>query len=119
MSTRSIVALVAAAAILYLAREVLIPLALAVLLAFLLAPAVRLLERAKLGRVLSTLVVVILGFALIGGVAWVAGSQAISLAAKLPEYRANIAKKIRVVQDPTEGTELGRAAEAIKDLEKQ
>ncbi len=119
MSTRSIVALLAAAAILYLAREVLIPLALAILLAFLLAPAVRLGERLKLGRVVSTLIVVVLGFSLIGAVGWVAGSQAVSLAAKLPEYRANVAKKLRVVRDPTEGTELGRAAEAIKDLEKQ
>ena len=45
MRTRSLVALLVAAAILYLARDVLIPLALAILLAFLLAPAVRQLER--------------------------------------------------------------------------
>ena len=88
MRSRSIVALLAAAAILYLARDVLIPLALAILLAFLLAPAVRRLGRWKLGRILSTLIVVVFGFSLIGAIGWVAGVQAVSLAAKLPEYRA-------------------------------
>ena len=101
MRTRSLAALLVVAAVLYLAREVLIPLALAILLAFLLAPAVRQLERLKLGRVASTLIVVILGFSLIGAVAWVASSQALALAARVPEYRANILEKLRVVRDPT------------------
>jgi predicted PurR-regulated permease PerM len=118
MRTRSLVALLVAAAILYLARDVLIPLALAILLAFLLAPAVRSLERLKLGRVAATLIVVILGFSLIGGVAWVAGSQAVSLVANLPEYRANVAAKIRDLRRPGEG-KIAKAQEALKDLEKQ
>ena len=116
--TASAVSLLIAAAILYLARDVLIPFALAILLAFLAAPAVRGLERWKLGRVLSTLIVVILGFAIIGGVAYVAGVQAVSLAAKLPEYRSNISAKIRDLRTPSEG-KIAQAQEAIKDLEKQ
>ncbi len=111
-------ALVVAAGVLYLAREVLIPLALAVLLSFLLAPAVRWLERWRLGRVLSTLGVVALGFVVIGAVAYVAVDQAVSLTAKLPEYRANVTKKIRAIRHPQTGG-LGKAAEAIKDLERQ
>lgn len=118
MATRSLAAMLVVAAVLYLAREVLIPLALAILLSFLLAPAVRRLERWKLGRVLSTLVVVVLGFSLIGAVAYVAGAQALSLAANLPEYRAEIAAKIREIKQPSEG-KLGKAAEAIKDIESQ
>jgi predicted PurR-regulated permease PerM len=114
----SLPALVLVAAVLYLGREVLIPLALAILLSFLLAPAVRRFERWRLGRLLATLLVVALGFAVIGGVAWVAGSQAISLAAKLPEYRANVSKKIRAIREPQKG-DLGKAAEAIKDLERE
>ena len=118
MRASSLVALVVAAAVLYLAREVLIPFALAILLAFLLAPAVRRLERWKLGRVLSTVIVVALGFSLIAAVGWVAGNQALSLAENLPEYRANIIAKIRYLKNPSEGR-LSRAAEAIKDLEEQ
>jgi predicted PurR-regulated permease PerM len=118
MRASSLVALVLVAAVLYLAREVLIPFALAILLSFLLAPAVRRLERWKLGRVLSTFLVVALGFSLIGAVGWAAGHQAVSLAANLPEYRANIVEKIRYLKSPSEGR-LSRAAEAIRDLEQQ
>jgi predicted PurR-regulated permease PerM len=116
--TASALALLICAAILYLARDVLIPFALAILLAFLLAPAVRRLERWKLGRVLSTVIVVALGFSLIGAVAYVAGSQAVSLAANLPEYRANVSAKIREIRKPGVG-KIAQAQEAIKDLEKQ
>lgn len=119
MRNASLVALLVVTAVLYFARDVLIPLALAVLLAFLLAPAVRRLERWKLGRVLSTAIVVALGFSFIGGVSWIGGRQAVSFAAKLPEYRANVQAKMRVLRDPSAGTQLGKAAEAIKDLEKQ
>lgn len=118
MRSSSLVVLLVTAAVLYFAREVLIPFALAILLAFLLAPAVRRLERWKLGRVASTLAVVVAGFSLIGAVAWVAGNQAVSLAEKLPEYRANISEKIRYLKTPGQGR-LSRAAEAIRELESE
>ncbi len=104
-------------AVLYLAKEVLIPLALAILFSFLLAPAVRRLER-WLWRIPATLLVVLLAFSLIGAVLAIAGKQALSLAAKLPEYRENITKKIHAVRAPKEGS-LGRAADAIKDLQQE
>jgi predicted PurR-regulated permease PerM len=110
--------LLAAAAILYLAREVLIPLALAILAAFLLAPLVRQLEHLRLGRIASTVIAVVIGFSIIGGVGWVAARQALSLAEKLPEYRENIRAKIRSVRGQQEGA-IGKAAEAIKELENE
>ncbi len=116
MRVSSLVALVVVTAVLYFAREVLIPFALAILLAFLLAPAVRRLERWKLGRVLSTLVVVLLGVAVIATVGWVAARQTLSLAANLPQYRANIAEKLEYLRSPGE---LSRAAEAIRSLEEE
>ena len=48
--TFSLITLVVVAAILYLARDVLVPLVVAILLSFLLAPGVTLLERWRLGR---------------------------------------------------------------------
>src|ERR1041385_9325058 len=119
MRTRSLVALVAAAAILYLARDVLIPLAVAILLAFLLAPAVRRLERWKLGRLASTLIVGFVGFGLVFGVATIAATQGVSLAAELPEYRQNIVTKIHALRHPDQQSKMGKAAEALKDIEKQ
>ena len=96
----SIIALLIAAAVLYFAKEVLIPVAVAILLSFLLAPAVRRLEEWKLGRVVSTLIVTLAGFGAIFGVAGIAASQAISLGAKLPEYRHNIVQKIHALRTP-------------------
>jgi predicted PurR-regulated permease PerM len=116
--TSSAAGLLVAAAVLYLARHVLIPLALAILLAFLLAPAVRRLEHWRLGRLLATLLAVAIAFTLIAGVGAVAARQALSLAAKLPEYRHNIVAKIRAVREPDQ-SRLGKAAEAIKELESE
>jgi predicted PurR-regulated permease PerM len=114
----AVMAVVVAIGILYLAKEVLVPLALAILLSFLLAPAVRRLEQWRLGRIPSTLVVVILCFSFLGAVIWVAGNQSLSLVAKLPEYRENIIEKIRAVRGPSAGR-FGQAAEVIKDLEEE
>jgi predicted PurR-regulated permease PerM len=114
----SLAVLLVVAATLYVARDVLIPLALAILLSFLLAPAASLLERWKLGRGVATAIVVVLAFSVIGAVGWVAANQAVSLAAKLPEYRDNITAKIRALRGPQTGA-LGKAAEAIKELESE
>ena len=116
--TSSLAGLLIAAAVLYFARDVLIPLALAILLSFLLAPLVRRLEQWKLGRIPSTFLAVLISFLIIGGIGYVAARQALSLATKLPEYRENIQKKIRAVRAPQQG-DIGKAAEAIKDLESE
>ena len=56
---------------LYYGQIVLIPLALAILLSFLLTPAVRLFERLRLGRVLSVLAVGFIAYALLAVVVWI------------------------------------------------
>jgi predicted PurR-regulated permease PerM len=114
--TSSLAGLLVAAAILYLARDVLIPLALAILLSFLLAPVVRRLEGWRLGRIPSTFIAVVIGFSILGGIGWVAARQGLSLVEKFPEYRENIKKKIRAVRAPHESA-IGKAAEAIKEIE--
>ena len=113
----SLIALLAVTAALYFAKAVLIPLALAILFSFLLAPAVRRLER-WLPRIVATLAVAMLVFSLLGAIFVIAGKQAVSLAAKLPEYRGNIVNKIQAVRQPQEG-DLGKAADAIKDLQQE
>lgn len=108
--------LAAVTASLYLAREVLIPLALAVLFSALLAPAVRRLEALRIGRTAAALVSVALFVAALVVVGIAAGNQVLSLAGKLPDYRENIAKKLRALHSPPQG-ELGKAARAIQELE--
>ncbi|HZS68886.1 MAG TPA: AI-2E family transporter [Burkholderiales bacterium] len=115
----SLIGLVIATAVLYLAAEVLIPLAIAILLAFLAAPAVRWLERCRLPRIAATLIVAAIGFGVIFGIGAIAATQAVSLAAKLPEYRQNIAAKIHKLRHPDQRSTIGKAAAAIKDIERQ
>jgi predicted PurR-regulated permease PerM len=117
-SATPLLALVVATAVLYLAREILIPLALAVLFAFVLAPLVRRLEAWRFGRVPAVLVSVLLGMALVAGLGWLAVNQAASLAGKLPEYRENISRKLKDLRSPpTEGS-LAKAAKAIEEIER-
>ncbi len=82
-------------AILYWAQAILIPIALATLLTFLLAPMVSRLERWRLNRGLSVTVVVLLTIAMLGGTIWLAGLQVRNLVDELPRYRANIRQKVR------------------------
>ncbi len=82
-------------AALYLGRDLFVPLVLAVLLAFVLAPAVSLLQRARLGQVLSVVLAVLLAFAVIASVGLVVGRQMTQLARSLPGYQATIQDKMR------------------------
>lgn len=97
---RSFIAVAACVTIaaLYLAQQVLIPIALAVLLTFLLAPMVGYLERRRLSRVASVMTVVIIVFLAIGSLTWVVVGQVIDLANSLDQYKGNIVAKIEQVQ---------------------
>jgi predicted PurR-regulated permease PerM len=102
---------------LYFARPVLQPLAVAVLLALLLAPAVRWLHQHGLGRAPAVLVTVFSAFVVIVGFAAAVGEEAISLAQKLPQYEDNIATKIRSLNGVVPGASvLGRATAVFRHL---
>jgi predicted PurR-regulated permease PerM len=105
-------------AALYFAREVLIPLAVAVLLAFLLTPAVRRLESWRLGRVPAVVVVTALGLALVGGLGWTVMAQLVEAITQLPGYRANIQKKAESFRGPSGGA-LARATRSVEELNKE
>src|SRR3990172_5961651 len=85
--------------VLYLAKGVLIPLTLALLLSFLLVPVCDWLERRKLGRIPSVLVTVIVAFTALGTGAWTAALQVMDLAPKIPEYQSNIQTKMQSAND--------------------
>ena len=101
---------------LYFGRELLVPLALAVLLTFILTPLVTRLQR-WLGRIGAVLFVVIMMFAATGGVAWVLTHQAIDLANKLPSYKENIQSKLRSIPTPNRGP-FSKITKAIEELKK-
>ena len=103
-------------ATLYFARDLLIPLALAALLTFLLAPLVRRLER-WMGRIGAVLLVVATIFSMIGMAGWVLTRQLVDLATRLPDYKVNIETKIHSFQLPSGGA-FKRLSETVEELKK-
>ena len=96
---------------LYFGRELVVPLVLASLLAFVLAPASLKLRRAGLPHTLAVTIVVILAFGLIGGLGTVVGRQAASVAADLPTYQTTLAEKVDALRN--DSGLIGRAARAL------
>ncbi len=95
-----IVAIVVVAA-LYYGRDVLIPITLAVLLSFLLSPLVELLRRARLGRIPSVILAVVLALGVILALGTAIGTQVAELAKDLPQYQTTIEQKITSLRDNT------------------
>jgi predicted PurR-regulated permease PerM len=107
-------------AILYFAREVFVPITLAVLLSFLLAPAVRWLRRLRVGRITAVALTVMVAFMAIAGFAAVVVGEVSSLAQQLPEYRYNLQTKIRSLPGMVPGGGVfRRATEMFRDLSKE
>src|SRR4029078_1017221 len=78
-------------------REILVPLALAVILCFILVPLVRWLERKFFPEWLSVATVVTVVTVILLAASVALSSQLLSLAAGLPEYKTNVVEKVRTV----------------------
>ena len=105
-----------AIACLYWARILFIPIALAILITFLLNPVVALVRRTGLGQVPAVIVVVSLTFLLAGGFGWALVSQLTTLANDLPRYRATISRKIADVQQMGKAGAIAKVEDTAKDL---
>src|SRR4051794_31099226 len=100
---------------LYFGKEVFMPFALALLLSFLLTPPVTWLEKLKLGRAPSVVVVLTLALATASGILWLATTQFTEVVAHLPQYRRNLQKKIEAMRNPA-GYGLLKAVETLQQL---
>jgi predicted PurR-regulated permease PerM len=104
----------------YVARPVLEPIALALLLALMLAPAVRWLHLRGIGRSAAVLATVLFAFVVIAGFAAAVGDEVIGFVGNLPQYEDNIATKIRSLNGVVPGAGiLGRATQVFHDLGRQ
>jgi predicted PurR-regulated permease PerM len=107
-------------AALYFAREVIIPIVLAVLLSFLLAPAVRRLQRLRVGRIASVTFTVFIAFLAILGFGGIVVQEISSLAQELPNYRYNLETKIHSLPGLVPGGGVfHRATEMMRDLRRE
>jgi predicted PurR-regulated permease PerM len=94
----------------------LIPIALAILLTFILAPIVTVLRRRGLARTLSVVLTVVLTFALLGGIGTMLAIELRSLANELPQYRQNIRKKISDVRLARKGGPIGKVQDTVREV---
>jgi predicted PurR-regulated permease PerM len=105
-----------AVAALYFGRDVLIPVALAVLISFLLAPLVERLERVGIHRVPAVMVVVVTLLGIVAALGWVVYVQMIDLADRLPGYQQDIVAKIKLVTGGGQKSALTKATETIENV---
>ena len=104
---------------LYLGRDILIPVALAILLSFALGPIAIRLRRWGLGRVTSVVIVVLLAFVGLGGFGVLIGGQLVQLVKNLPAYQYNIHTKIRSMQSAArDDGMIDRAVTVLRELSK-
>ncbi len=110
----AIIALVFAG--LYWLQAVLIPIALAVLLTFLLSPVVGTLQRRGLGRVPAVLVTVVLALSVLGGIGWTLTRQLVTLADELPQYSLNIHQRIADLRGASKGGSVEKVQKTVEDV---
>jgi len=100
---------------LYFGRLVLVPLALAVVLAFLLTPVVGWLQKCRLGRVPAVLFVLVLAFGLVSSLGWIVAGQLMEIVDQFPSYKSNIHDKIQSLRVP-DGSRLKNATNTVSEL---
>ncbi|HET7341983.1 MAG TPA: AI-2E family transporter [Methylomirabilota bacterium] len=98
----------------YWAQAILIPVALAVLITFLLSPPVAALQRRRVPRAVAVVLVVVLALGLVAGIGTVLARQVMGLAEELPHYQGNIRDKMADVRLLGRATGLQRAQETVK-----
>jgi len=117
---KTVLIAVVVVAALYFGREVLVPIALAVLLTFVLAPLVRLLQGWYFPRIIAVMIVGLLAFAAIFGLGALMVSQVNQLARDLPGYQSTLGEKIQSLRGVAGGAgTLQRASEVLQDLSKE
>ncbi|MFG1298343.1 AI-2E family transporter [Xanthobacter sp. V3C-3] len=110
-------AAVAIVTVLYVGRDVFVPIAVAILLSFVLAPVILVLRRLRLPRMPAVVAVVLATFIGLMALGGVIALQVTDLAAELPQYRMNLRDKIKSIKETTAGSgTLGRTMDMLQDL---
>jgi len=82
----------------FIAQDIIIPLAFSILLAILLLPVVNFLERKKVPRVIANIIAILLAFVFIGGIVYFLSSQIAGFLKDLPSIRKHLADHYLTVQ---------------------
>ncbi len=103
---------------LYLAKTVIFPLALALLLTFMLAPLVTWLERVRTPRAAAVLCVILAAGAVMGTIGWTVFTQLLQVVESFPAYRLNIQTKVDSYRQ-SKTTRFTRAQEELNWVSEQ
>ena len=97
------IAVMAVVAALYFGRDIFIPLAVAILLTFTLAPLVTVLRRIRIPRSVAVVTVVVGAFSAIFLFGAVVATQLGTLAQNIPLYQSNLEAKVKVIKEANVG----------------
>ena len=103
---------------LYFGRQIFIPLALALVLSFLLTPLVSLLEKAHFGRAPAVMTVLVFCFALTAAIGWGVTGQLLEITGHFRDYKENLEETIRSLHPQRTGA-LGQATATVRELNKE
>ena len=116
-ASRPIVAIIIATAVLYFAKDIFIPLAIASLLAVIFSSVAGRLER-FLGRFIGSALVVIVAISIVVSIGYFVTLQLTSVAVRVTDYTDNIANKIAALQGGTPFW-LQRVEDGVKDVQQR
>jgi predicted PurR-regulated permease PerM len=108
--------LVLVVGILRWARDVIIPVSIAILLTFILSPVVNSLRRRGLGRPFAVIITVVCAFALLGFAGASITLQFRGLANELPNYRQNILHKISDLRGASKGGAIQKVRDTVNEV---
>jgi len=114
----TLITIVTLVAVLYFGRDFFLPLTLAILFVFLLAPLVQRLEKLGVGRVGAVITTTLISFGVCALLTWMLTAQVLDLANELPKYRDNLRAKITSL-NPSQNGPFNRATETFSELAEQ
>src|SRR4029453_3945549 len=96
-------------------QVVLVPVALAVMISFILTPPVRALERLRLPRLVAVGIVLVVALGLVGGFGYLLSRQFNDFAAHMPKYAVGIKSKLATLRETRKGT-LGQIQDTVDEV---
>ena len=100
----SLLTLVLVVAVLWAAKAILLPLALGIILAFALTPAVKLFDRHRLPRFAGVALTMLLALGIVGGIGYVVVDQFAELSAQLTRYTSSMRHKVAELRPGKDAT---------------
>lgn len=107
-------------ALCYFAKAVIVPVVLAAMLAFLLAPVVIRLQRLGLPKTVAILSTALLAFSVLTAIGWMVSTQVVTLAEQLPRYEYTLRQKVRKLHESQQAPNaISRAGDVVKKLQQE